>query len=593
MADLVKLTINGKEVEVPSSYTVMDAAYKLGIDIPRLCFLKDINETSACRICVVEIQQGPRTMIKNSCTVKVAEGMVVRTNTPRVIKNVKMNLKLLAANHKFECWRCPREHNCEFLDLLRKYDIENTMGENKWFDKKEYISNITDSIVIDSSKCILCGRCISACEKLAGTGVLNFNKRGFVTFVSSALNHEMEDSGCIYCGKCIQACPVGAIKEKDDLDKVEELITDPDTYTVVQMAPAVRAALGEEFGYPMGTNVEPQMYEALERLGFDDVADVNFAADVTIMEEGTEFIGRLNKFLKGEEVVLPMFTSCSPGWIRYIETYYPEYLPNLSTTKSPQQIQGALTKHYYAEKIGKDKKNVKVVSVMPCIAKKSEAKRPEMEHDGIRDVDVVITTRELARLIKRNNIEFTKLAGSEPKSPIAKYTGAGVIFGATGGVMEAALRTVYYKLEGKELADYDIKEVRGANDGIKELTVKVAGIDVNVAVVHGTNSVPEMMERIKKGDKQYHFIEFMACTGGCVNGGGQPVVNAKLQDEVDVRAERAKALYSIDKNAKIRASHNNPCVVSLYEEFLKEPCGHISHELLHTTYTPKTKYNVE
>ncbi len=591
MADLVKLTINGKEVEVPSSYTVMDAAYKLGIDIPRLCFLKDVNETSACRVCVVEIKQGPRTMIKNSCTVKVAEGMEVLTNTPRVLKNVKMNLKLLAANHKFECWRCPREHNCEFLDLLRQFDIENEMGEKPWFGKKEYISNITDSIVIDSSKCILCGRCISACEKLAGTGVLNFNRRGFVTFVSSALNHEMEDAGCIYCGKCIQACPVGAIKEKDDLAKVEELIADPNTYTVVQVAPAVRAALGEEFGYEMGTNVEAQMYEALERLGFDDVSDVNFAADVTIMEEGTEFIERVNKFVNGEKVVLPMFTSCSPGWIRYIETYYPEYIPNLSTTKSPQQIQGALTKHYYAEKIGKNKENVKVVSVMPCIAKKSEAKRPEMEHDGVRDVDVVITTRELARLIKRHNIKFTELKGTEPKSPIAKYTGAGVIFGATGGVMEAALRTVYYKLEGKELSNLDITEVRGANEDIKELTIKVKGMDVNVAVVHGSKNVPVMMERIAKGDKQYHFVEFMACTGGCVNGGGQPVVNAKVQDNVDVRAERAKALYTIDKNATIRASHNNPCVIELYKEYLKEPCGHLSHEMLHTSYSKKAAYS--
>lgn len=593
MADLVKLTINGKEVEVPSSSTIMDAAYKLGIDIPRLCFLKGINETSACRVCVVEIQQGPRTMIKNSCTVQVAEGMVVKTNSPRVKRAVKLNLQLLAANHKFECWRCPREHNCEFLDLLRKYDIDNVMGESKWFEKKSTIANLTDSIIVDSSKCILCGRCVSACEKLAGTGVLNFNKRGFVTFVSSALNHNLDDSGCIYCGKCIQACPVGALREKDDLDKVEELLNDEEAYTVVQMAPAVRAALGEEFGYPMGTNVEPQMYEALEKLGFDDVADVNFAADVTIMEEGTEFIERFNKFLNKEEVALPMFTSCSPGWIRYIETYYPQYLPNLSTTKSPQQIQGALTKHYYADKIGVDKNKVKVVSVMPCIAKKAEAKRPEMESDGLRDVDVVITTRELARLIKRHNIKFTELKGTSPKSPIAKYTGAGVIFGATGGVMEAALRTVYAVLEGKELENVDIKEVRGTEEGIKEATVNIKGIDVNVAVVHGTVNVPKMFEMIAKGDKQYHFIEFMACTGGCVNGGGQPVVSAKLQDEVDVRAERAKALYSIDKAAEIRVSHENPCVKALYEEFLKEPNGHKSHHLLHTSYAKKDIYNVE
>ncbi len=593
MADLVKLTIDGKEVEVPSSYTIMDAAYKLGIDIPRLCFLKGINETSSCRVCVVEIHQGPRTMIKNSCTVKVDNGMDVRTDTPRVQKAVKLNLQLLAANHKFECWRCPREHNCEFLHLLRKYNIENVMGESKWFDKKAPISNFSDAIVFDSSKCILCGRCVSACEKLAGTGVLNFNKRGFVTFVSTALNHEIDDAGCIYCGKCIQACPVGAIREKDDLDRVEELLNNPEYYTVVQMAPAVRAALGEEFGYPMGTNVEPQMYEALEKLGFDDIGDVNFGADVTIMEEGTEFIERLTKKLNGEEVVLPMFTSCSPGWIRYIETYYPEYLPNLSTTKSPQQIQGALTKHYYADKIGVAKDKIKVVSVMPCIAKKFEAKRPEMEYDGIRDIDVVITTRELARLIKRHEIKFTELKGTTPKSPIAKYTGAGVIFGATGGVMEAALRTVYKNLEGKELENYDIKAVRGVNNGIKEATLKIKGMDVNVAVVHGSKNVPEMLKRIKEGKKQYHFVEFMACTGGCVNGGGQPIVNAKVQDTVDVRAERAKALYKIDKNAKVRASHENETVKAVYSEFLKKPCGELSHHLLHTHYSAKDKFTTK
>lgn len=592
MADLVKLTINGKEVEVPSSYTVMDAAYKLGIDIPRLCFLKGINETSACRVCVVEIQQGPRTMIKNSCTVKVADGMVVRTNTLRVEKAVKLNLQLLAANHKFECWRCPREHNCEFLALLRRYNIDNVMGESKWFNKKPQITNFSDALVIDSSKCILCGRCISVCEKLAGTGVLNFNNRGFVTFVSSALNHEIDDAGCIYCGKCIQACPTGALREKDDLDKVEELLNSSD-YTVVQMAPAVRAALGEEFGYPIGTDVEEKMYEALEKLGFDDVTDVNFGADVTIMEEGTEFLARLEKAKKGEEVALPLFTSCSPGWIRYIETYYPEFIPNLSTTKSPQQIQGTLIKHYYASKVGVAKENVKVVSVMPCIAKKFEAKRPEMESDGLRDVDVVITTRELARLIKRHNIKFTDLKGTTLKSPIATYTGAGVIFGATGGVMEAALRTVYAKLEGKELDNPDILDIRGVDSGIKEATVKVSGMDVNVAVVHGSVNVAEMLRRIKEGKKQYHFVEFMACTGGCVNGGGQPIVDAKVQDEVDVRSLRAKALYKLDKSNKLRVSHKNPNVLELYKEFLIEPCGEKSHHLLHTSYTKREEYSKE
>ena len=593
MADLVKLTINGKEVEVASNATIMEAAYKLGIDIPRLCYLKDINETSACRVCVVEIQQGPRKMIKNSCTVQVAEGMVVSTDSPRVKRAVKLNLQLLAANHKFECWRCPREHNCEFLDLLRKYNIENVMGESKWFDKKETIENFSDALVIDSSKCILCGRCVSACEKLAGTGVLNFNNRGFVTFVSSALNHEIDDSGCIFCGKCIQACPVGAIREKDDLDKVEELLADEEAYTVVQMAPAVRAALGEEFGYPMGTNVEPQMYEALSLIGFKDISDVNFAADVTIMEEGTEFIGRLTKALNGEEAALPLLTSCSPGWIRYIEQYYPEFLPNLSSAKSPQQMQGALIKHYYAKKIGVDPAKVHVVSIMPCIAKKYEARRPEMEADGLRDIDNVLTTRELARMIKCEFIDFNNLEDYTPESPLARYTGAGVIFGATGGVMEAALRTVTHILDPEHEDELDFTPVRGVDNGIKEATLKVNGLDVNVAVVHGSANLPELFRRIKSGEKQYHFVEVMACTGGCINGGGQPVVVASVQDKVDVRVGRAQVLYNIDKEAKLHKSHENPEVQKLYAEFLGEPNSHKAHHLLHTSYGKKDFYHTK
>lgn len=578
----VRVQINGKLVEVSKDATVLEAANEAGIDIPRLCFLKGINETSACRICVVEIE-GIRTL-KNSCTVKVSDGMVVRTNTERVRKTVINNLQLLAGNHKFECWKCPREHNCEFLRLLRRYNIENVIGESDVHVKKDFITNITDSIVIDSSKCVLCGRCISTCEKVAGQKVLNYNNRGFKTYVGPALNHNLEDSGCIYCGKCIQACPVGAIKEKDDVQKAIDLLQS-DYYVVAQVAPAVRAALGEEFGNKIGTNVEGKMYHALEKLGFADVTDVNFGADVTIMEEGTEFIERLQNGGK-----LPMFTSCSPGWIRYIEMNYPQYLPNLSTTKSPQQIQGAVIKHYYADKLGVAKDKIKVISFMPCIAKKSEAKRPEMESDGIRDVDLVLTTRELARLIKIMNIDFNNLEDHTPSSPLAKYTGAGVIFGATGGVMEAALRTVSHILEGKDLDPLDIEAVRGAKDGIKEATIKVAGMDVNVAVVHGAVNMPEMMARIAKGDKQYHFIEFMACTGGCVNGGGQPIVNADVLEKCDVRELRAKTLYSIDKHCAQRQSHENEEVLKVYSELLGKPGSHLAHELLHTHYQAKGKY---
>ena len=585
----VNVTINGKVVEVENTATVLEAAALAGVNIPRLCFLKGINENSACRLCVVEINDRGRVMMKNSCTVQVSDGMIVNTNTPRVKMAVTKNLQLLAASHRFECWKCPREHNCEFLALLRRYNIPNVMGEDDTFSRKPQIVNITDALEIDSSKCVLCGRCIAACQKLAGTGILDYNNRGFKTYVGPALNHNMDTTGCIFCGKCIQACPVGAIKEKDDIDQALDMINDPEVYTVAQIAPSVRAALGEEFGYKMGTNVEGKIYAALQKLGFDDVTDTNFAADVTIMEEGTELLGRLEKHLKGEDVVLPMFTSCSPGWIRYIETYYPDYLPNLSTTKSPQQIQGALIKHYYANKLGVDPKKIRVISFMPCIAKKYEAKRPEMETNGLRDVDLVLTTRELARFIKREGIDFNSLEDAKLTSPLAQYTGAGVIFGATGGVMEAALRTARDLLEKKDYKDVDITPVRGT-ESIKEATLTINGLELTVAVVHGAVNFPEMFARIKANPGKYAFIEFMGCTGGCVNGGGQPVVSASVQEQVDVRAERAKALYKLDADGKLRKSHDNPAVKALYEEFLKEPNGHLAHELLHTTYSPKGKY---
>ena len=582
MAEMIKVTVDGKTVEVAKGSSVLDAAYAAGVDVPRLCFLKKINETSACRLCVVEIE-GIRTL-KNSCAVEATDGMVVRTNTERVRQSVISNLKLLAANHKFECWKCPREHNCEFLSLLRRYRIENTIAEDPKHTRKDTTINLSDSLVIDSTKCVLCGRCISTCEKVAGTSVLDFNYRGSKTYVGTALNYPLEEAGCIFCGKCIQACPTGALREKEDIEIAQGYIDNPEYYTVVQMAPAVRAALGEEFGFPMGTNVEGKMYAALHQLGFDDICDVNFAADVTIMEEGTELIDRLQNGGK-----LPMFTSCSPGWIRYIERYYPQYLDNLSSCKSPQQIQGALVKSYWAEKIGVAPEKIRVVSVMPCIAKKNEAKRPEMEVNGVRDVDCVITTRELARWIKIKGIDFVRLEDYVPTSPIAQYTGAGVIFGVTGGVMEAALRTVYHVLEGKNLESLDIQSVRGVED-IKEATVHVGGMDLNVAIVHGGVHIPTIMKMIESGEKQYHFIEFMGCTGGCVNGGGQPVVNAKIQDVIDVRAERAKALYNIDANAPLRQSHENPAVIALYEEYLGKPNSHKAHELLHTHYSKKKVY---
>jgi iron-only hydrogenase group A len=584
----VNVTINDINVNVPDTYTILEAATKAGVFIPRLCFLKGINENSSCRLCVVEIK-GIRTL-KNSCTVKVSEGMVVTTNSERVKKTVKKNLELIAADHKFECWKCPRENNCELLRLLRKYNISNEMGENPDFVRKSVITNITDALYIDSSKCVLCGRCISACKQLAGTGVLDYNYRGFKTYVSTALNHPLDTAGCIYCGKCIQACPVGAIKEKDDIEPVIELLDNPNVYKVVQIAPSVRSAIGEEFGYDFGTNVEGKLYAALKELGFDDITDTNFAADITVVEEGNELIERLQKKLNNEETKLPMFTSCSPGWIRYIETYYPEFIPNLSTCKSPQQIQGVIIKNYYAKKMGISKDKIKVVSIMPCIAKKAEAKRPEMEVDGVRDVDYVLTTRELARLIRRKDIVFNKLEDYKPTSPLAKYTGAGVIFGATGGVMEAALRTVKETLDKKELEKIEFTDVRGVEKGIKEAVVNIMGIDLNVAVVHGAANIPAMMEKIKAEPDKYAFIEFMACTGGCINGGGQPIVPAYIAENIDIRKLRAQALYQADQDNSLRKSHNSPEVINIYNEFLGKPGSETAHKLLHTHYHEKEIY---
>ncbi len=586
MKDKIKVTIDKKEVYVDKDLTILEAAEIAGVNIPRLCFLKDISETSSCRICSVEVEGMHN--LKNACSFKVFDGMKVSTNSKRVIQQINVNLELIAGNHQFDCWACLREKNCELLDLLRRFNIDNHYNIDKEIKKREWVLNASDSIVFDSSKCVLCGRCVDACEYYTGLGILNFNERGFFTHVGPANKENIENSGCIYCGKCIQSCPTGAISEKNNVNDAFNLL-DGDYYTVAQVAPAVRAALGEEFGYPMGTNVEGKMYHALKQLGFDDVVDVTFGADLTIMEEGTELIERLNKYLAGDKTALPLFTSCSPGWIRYVERYAPEYLNNLSSCKSPQQMNGAIVKNYYADKLGISKDQIKVVSIMPCIAKKYEANRPEMEVEGIRDVDLVLTTRELANYIQRHQIDFRSLNPIKLDSPLATYTGAGVIFGASGGVMEAALRTVKALLEKEDKHTVDITEPRGVED-IKEASIVINGMELHFAVVHGAKHFKEMFRRINEGKKQYAFVEFMGCTGGCVNGGGQPIVKAKDFEKIDVRKERAKALYQIDKDIKVRRSHENQSVIKLYKEFLGQPGSELAHKLLHTTYSKKDIY---
>ncbi len=583
MSKLVTVTIDGKTIQVPEDFTIMKAAYQLDIDIPRLCFLEGVHEKSNCRVCVVKIKgmKGLHT----SCSTKVQDGMVIETNTREIYDAVSFNLELLAANHKMECWKCTRENSCEFLDLLRRFNVENDFSNIDLFKQKKIrINHSSDAMVLDSGKCVLCGRCISACEKETGLSVLGFNERGADTYVGPANFHDLDDSGCIYCGKCIQACPTGAISGVDHVRDFDRALLEKDKTVVVQVAPAVRASLGEEFGYPIGSDVEGKMFAALKKLGIDEIVDTNFAADLTIMEEGTEFLNRLNG-----DGPLPLFTSCSPGWINLLELNYPEFIPNVSTCKSPQQMAGALIKSYFAEKLNKEPSDIISVSIMPCVAKKAEAKRKEMGRDGLMDVDFVLTTREFARIIRHRDIDFRNLEPMRPYGELASYTGAGSIFGATGGVMEAALRTVSEKLdEASEAVDF--KAVRGIDD-VKEATYDVAGQTLRIAVVHGGKAIREFLDHLKTTDKTYHFVEFMGCTGGCVNGGGQPIVPAKIQDEVDVRLLRARVLYDIDRKAPLRKSHENPAVNHLYETYLNKPGSKRSHDLLHTTYNPRNAYS--
>jgi NADP-reducing hydrogenase subunit HndD len=575
----INLKINGLNVTAPEGSTILEAARHAGIRIPTLCFLKDLNEIGACRMCVVEVK-GARNLVA-ACVHPAAEGMEVFTNTPKLITSRKRTLQLLLSNHDKQCLSCVRSGSCELQELCQEYgvDDEHFYGGTMTTYEKDYSA---PHMVRDNNKCILCRRCEAVCFKSQAVGVIGANNRGFDTAIGCAFDMGLGETACVSCGQCIAVCPTGALYEKDSTQEIIDAIADPDKYVIVQTAPSVRAGLGEEFGYPMGTDVEGKMAAALRRIGFDRVFDTDWAADLTIMEEATELLQRV----KGGGV-LPMITSCSPGWVKFCEHFYPDLIDHLSTCKSPQQMFGAMVKTYFAEKEGIDPKKIVSVSVMPCTAKKFEIGRPDEEAAGIPDVDIAITTRELARLIRRCGVDFVSLPDETFDNPMGESTGGGVIFGATGGVMEAALRMAVEAISGQELPSVDFKEVRGTK-GVKEASYTVGDLTVNVAVASGLSNAKILLDKIRSGEANYHFIEIMCCPGGCVNGGGQPRVTADVRNFSDMRAIRASVLYKNDEKKTYRKSQDNPAIKQLYEEFLGEPGGHKAHETLHTSYVKRT-----
>lgn len=573
----VKLTIDNRPIEVEAGTTILEAARSVGIKIPTLCAWTERNHTpGACRVCMTEVE-GQRSLIA-ACVFPVAEGMVVHTNTEKVRQARKMVVELLLANHPQECNFCVRNGSCELQKVAEFVGLKEVRFEYTQFPKEGLIDRSSPSIVRDSRKCIECHRCITVCEQVQTVSVLTPAHRGSDVKVVPAFDLPLIESNCVTCGQCILVCPVGALYEKDDVDAVWKALQDPTKHVIVQEAPAIRAALGEEFGMPPGTLVTGKMIAALRRLGFDKVFDTNFTADLTIIEEGNELLKRVK-----EGGTLPMITSCSPGWIKFCEHFYPELLGHLSTCKSPQQMFGALAKTYYAETAGIDPKDIVSVSIMPCTAKKFEAQRPEMNSSGFRDVDYVLTTRELGRMIKEGGIDFLNLPDEDYDAPMGEYTGAATIFGATGGVMEAALRTVYAVVTGQNLPSLDITPVRGL-EGVKEATVEVGPLGkVKIAVAHGLGNARKLMDLIRDGKADYVFIEVMCCPGGCISGGGEPIPTNN-----EIRVLRSSALYKDDgKVQKNRQSHENESVKKLYDKFLKEPLGHKSHKLLHTKYTKR------
>ncbi len=591
---MITLTINNTPVNVPEGTTILEAARQLGIEIPTLCHHDDLCVAGNCRVCVVEIEGRPR--LEASCATPAEEGMVVQTNSPKVRNARKTLTQLLLSEHKEECTNCYKNGNCELQDLAAEFYQEEQIFINLT-EEKEYHIDKSTALRYDPSKCIRCQRCVRTCAEIQGVNALSAAFKGKDMMITTFMEKTFGEVVCTNCGQCVVHCPTGALTERTYYDEIWEAIEDPDKHVVVNTAPSVRVALGEPFGLEPGTIVTGQMAAALRRLGFDSVLDTDFAADLTIIEEGNEFLQRLKKKLvDGEDVALPMITSCSPGWVKFIEHMYPDLLAHLSTCKSPQQMFGALAKTYYAEKRGIDPEKIVSVSIMPCTAKKFEANRPEMRSSGYQDIDAGLTTRELAKMIKQAGIDLSKLPEEDFDSIMGESSGAGVIFGATGGVMEAALRTVYELVTGREIPfkHLDIQPVRGL-DGVKEASIKfenckpeyafLEGVEAKVAVAHGLRNARKIMEQIKEGKSPYLFVEIMACPGGCIGGGGQPIpTNDKI------RMKRIEAIYREDAGKPIRKSHENPEIKQVYQEFLKEPLGEKSHKLLHTHYTRRNRY---